>query len=203
MTGSIAPRVYPTPGGIGAVAAGPGGAYALLVGTSATRPDAGPAGVLYFESDTGRFALGTGAGWQNLTAANADVFALTKIPAAAQFSAYPLAPGTDVAHDNAAGVGALGVSQGLTAGGLIKVGAVANLSGAAVGVVTSAVAFGAAFPAALDAVQLTIRTPSSQAIGISAPWTTAEGLGGFTINVNVTAAVAGSTFNVGWEAKGH
>lgn len=104
---------------------------------------------------------------------------------------------------NPAKANGLGVSQGLTAGGLVKSGVVNGLSGAAAGVVTSVVALGTAFPTALDNVELTIRTPSVQTIGMSAPWTTAEGAGGFTINVNITTAVAASTFDVGWVAYGH
>lgn len=97
----------------------------------------------------------------------------------------------------------LGVSQGLTAGGLIKSGVVVGLSGAAVAVVTSAVAFGAAFPNALDNVEFTIRTPSAQGIGFGGVWSTAESAAGFTVNVDVTALVAASTFDVGWVAYGH
>jgi len=97
----------------------------------------------------------------------------------------------------------LGVSQGLTAGGLIKSGNVVGLSGAAVAIVTSPVAFGAAFPNALDNLEFTIRTPSAQGIGFGGVWSTAEGVAGFTINVNITAAVAASTFDIGWVAYGH
>lgn len=100
-------------------------------------------------------------------------------------------------------VSGLGVSQGLTAGGLVKSGVVSGLSGAAAGVVTSAVAFGAAFPTALDQVELTIRVPSAQGIGFGGIWTTAEAAGGFTINADIVTAVAASTFEVGWVAYGH
>ena len=98
---------------------------------------------------------------------------------------------------------ALGVSQGLTAGGLIKSGVVNGLSGAAVAVVTSVVAFGTAFPNALDNVEFTIRTPSVQGVGFGGVWSTAEGAGGFTINADIVTAVAASTFDVGWVAYGH
>jgi hypothetical protein len=107
------------------------------------------------------------------------------------------------AADTPARVGTLGVSQGLTAGGSIKSGEVTGLSAGAAGVVTAAVNFAAPFPTALDNVVLTIRAPSSQGIGFGGVWTTAEGTGGFTINVAITTAVAGATFSVGWVAFGH
>ncbi len=135
-------------------------------------------------------AVGNDNSGNLLAVANADVSATT------------LSLAKQVA-DTPTRVGTLGVSQGLTAGGLVKSGNVVGLSGAAAGVVQSVIAFGAAFPAGLDNVELTIRTPSVQTIGMSAPWTTAEGAGGFTINVNITAAVAASTFDVGWVAYGH
>lgn len=134
--------------------------------------------------------------------ANTAVEGLTNI-GTATFSAYPLVPGTDVSHDTAAGVGAIAASDGVSAGELMKSGAVTGVSIAATGVVTSAVTFTNAFPAALDNVILTLRNPSAQTGAFGGVWTTSESATGFTINVDVTTAVAGGTVSVGYIAVGH
>lgn len=104
---------------------------------------------------------------------------------------------------DASEAGALAASDGTVAGELVKVGAINGLSGAATGVVTANVAFTNDFPTATDNVQLTILTPSAQAIVFGGLWVTAVTNSGFTINANVTTADAGSTFDVGWLALGH
>ena len=95
------------------------------------------------------------------------------------------------------------ISQGLSAGELIKSGNATGLSGGTAGVVTSAITFSTAFPTALDNVLLSLRTPSVQTLVFGGLWTTAEGTSGFTINADITTAVASSTFAVGWLAFGH
>jgi hypothetical protein len=136
------------------------------------------------------------------TIVNAKVQGLVNLATHA-FSAYPLVPGTDVAHDTAAGVGALAANQGLQAGEIVKAGKVTGITIATTGVQTATVTFTTAFPTALDAVFVTLSDPSATA-GISGVWTSGEATTGFTINVNVTtAAAAGSTIACYWIALGH
>lgn len=86
---------------------------------------------------------------------------------------------------------------------LMQEGTLTGLSAGAAGVVTSAAAYGAAFPTATDLVLLSITNPSSQGIGFGGEWSTGVGPAGFTANVNIVTAVAGATFNVNWIALGH
>jgi hypothetical protein len=152
--------------------------------------------------NTGTMVNTIDADTSTATIVNAKVAGLVNLATHA-FSAYPLVPGTDVAHDTAAGVGALAANQGLQAGELVKVGKVTGISTAATGVATASVTFTTAFPTALDAVFLTLSDPSATA-GISGIWSSAEATTGFTVNVNVTtAAAAGSTIGCYWIAFGH
>ncbi len=107
------------------------------------------------------------------------------------------------AAQSAAKVGSLAASDGVAAGELVKTGSVTGLSGAAAGVVTSAVVFTNSYPTATDNVLLTLLDPSSQGIVFGGVWVTAVSDTGFTLNVNVTTAVTGSTFSVAWLALGH
>jgi hypothetical protein len=143
----------------------------------------------------GVYGIGPGA------VKNRDVEALVNLAEGKAFSAFPLVPGTDVAHDTPAGVGALAASQGLTAGELVKAGVVTGLSTAAAGVVTSAVAFGTPFPTALDTVLLAAADATAGAVFTL--YSTSRSASGFTINVDVTTAVASGVVSVFWVALGH
>jgi len=100
-------------------------------------------------------------------------------------------------------VGAMATSDGLVAGELVKSGVVTGLSGAAAGVVTSAVVLTTPFPTNIDNIHLTIGSPSVQTLVFGGLWETNRSKTGFTINVDITTLQAGSTFNVRWVAYGH
>ena len=103
---------------------------------------------------------------------------------------YPLTPGVDVTHDTAAGVGALATSNGAVAGELVKLGTTTLAVGAA-GTATAAITFANAFPAACDAVLLTLGGLGGAVIN-GGPYAASVSASGFTASLAVTTAGSGN-----------
>lgn len=133
--------------------------------------------------------------------ANAGVQALVNLGSAA-FSGYPLAPGTDVAHDNAADVGALAASDGIQAGELVKAGTF-SVTAAATGDQTDAITFTTAFPTACDAVLFGLSSLGTAAAAINGgPFAASISKTGFTATLDITTAGTGNVTGY-WVALGH
>ncbi len=103
---------------------------------------------------------------------------------------YPLAPGVDVLHDTAAGVGALAASNGAVAGELVKVGT-ATLAVGTAATATDAITFTEAFPTACDAVLLTLGGLGGAVVNGPA-YAASVSTSGFTASLDVTTAGSGN-----------
>ncbi len=130
--------------------------------------------------------------------ANDAIAGLGNIPDGTAFSAYPLVPGVDVAHDTTD----LAISDGLSASTLVKTGTFSIVS-TATGVATDAITYTNAFPNATNVVLLTLTGLGGAVLngGSYAPTADVSNTG-FTASVSITTA--GTTNVTGtWVAFGH